>query len=294
MPHPTPLLPNEQRQTIGMSAFTRLSLISLPRWTRARGPSTSRTVVRSRQVQLLPQRRNDRRHDPHEAGAVHYALERLLTAGLIRREVQRGKPTIYHLLGSANSCTPTDSGCAESCGTGVQESAGRCARICGTGVQESAAEVNKEKKTQETNEVKKTKRGKAAAGIPAGLLELIDGWNGLADGIVRNGNSARRDPPAQASLSGWKKAAKNPEQAPFLADIPAVLAAIRGAKFCHGQGWFDVPWLFGRNKNAEFNIVRLMAGAYNGDNGHASRNGTSEHRNGAGQRFTPGAAVTSL
>lgn len=45
-----------------------------------------------------------------------------------------------------------------------------------------------------------------------------------------------------------------------------MLAAIQGAQFCHGQGWFTLPWLFGTNKNREFNICRLLAGAHDGAN----------------------------
>jgi hypothetical protein len=99
------------------------------------------------------------------------------------------------------------------------------------------------------------------------------------------GNGARRDPPARAILSGWNRASKNSEQCGALQDIPALLTAIRGAKFCHGQGWFTVPWLFATNTKREYNIVRLMAGAYDqaNGNGKAGRSFAA----GPGQRFDP-------
>jgi hypothetical protein len=122
-------------------------------------------------------------------------------------------------------------------------------------------------------------------------VKLIDGWNALGPGIVAVGNGARREPPAQDALSGWKRAAKNADQAPHFQDIPALLAAIRGAKFCHRKGWFSLCWLFGKNKNHEFNIARLMAGAYNEESrdGH-KHNG---HAIGRGQRNEADAAARS-
>ena len=129
------------------------------------------------------------------------------------------------------------------------------------------------------------KKPAGAGDIPVGLLELIDGWNGLGGSIVQKGNGAHHDPPAKAVLSGWHRASKNPEQRQALENIPALLTAIRGAKFCHGQGWFTLPWLFGSNKNHEFNVCRLMAGAYDGANG----SGKPDYRTGPGQVFDPAA-----
>jgi hypothetical protein len=121
-------------------------------------------------------------------------------------------------------------------------------------------------------EINRTRRGEAAI-PPAELLELIDGWNSLGGLIVKPGNGARRDPPAQAVLSGWHRAMKNSEQQAALQDIPLLIEEIQKATFCHAQGWFSLPWLFGKNKHGEFNICRILAGAYleesrNG-NGHA-------------------------
>lgn len=104
-----------------------------------------------------------------------------------------------------------------------------------------------------------------ASEAPAGLPELIDGWNSLPSGVVKRGNGARRDPPSRAAIAGWNRAMKIAEQRNALQDIPRVLEAIRGAKFCHSKPWFTVPWLFGRNKNGEFNILRLLEGGHDGD-----------------------------
>jgi hypothetical protein len=122
------------------------------------------------------------------------------------------------------------------------------------------------------------------------LIELISAWNRLGPEIVRPGNGARLDPPAKQALDGWSRAMKDPEQRAALNDIPAVLAAIRNARFCHNQGWFDLPWLFGRNKNRQFNICRLMAGAYDGEPNGSKRNGYAkpDRTPGPGQKYIPG------
>lgn len=113
------------------------------------------------------------------------------------------------------------------------------------------------------------------AAVPKGLIELIDGWNALGSDIVHHGNGARMDSPAKAILAGWKRAQSNREQRAALQDIPAVLAAIRKARFCHGKGWFSLPWLFATNEKGEYNVVRVMAGLHNGDSSANSQNGTA-------------------
>jgi hypothetical protein len=142
-------------------------------------------------------------------------------------------------------------------------------------------QVNTNKNVKNVNNDKNEKKElvPAAAGeMPAGLLELIDGWNALGNQIVKPGNGARRDPPAKAVLAGWKQAMKEHEQRDHFQDIPAVLEKIKAAKYCHQQSWFTLPWLFGRNQKQEYNIERLMADAHTGAN-----------RNGSGKRdTTPG------
>ncbi len=124
---------------------------------------------------------------------------------------------------------------------------------------------------------KKKARSKAAeVSTPAGLLELIDGWSTLGDQIVKKGNGARRDPPSQAALKGWNRATKNSEQREGFADIPRVLTAIRSATFCHRQGWFTVPWLFGTNKHNEFHITKLLAGGHDEGNGNGKKRTTTD------------------
>ena len=103
-----------------------------------------------------------------------------------------------------------------------------------------------------------------AVALSTGLLELIDGWNNLGEAIVKKSNGARRDPPAKSVIAGWTKATKNPEQSPCLEDIPALLDSIRGATFCHGQGWFALEWLFAKNKIGKFNLCQIVSGAHSG------------------------------
>ncbi len=122
----------------------------------------------------------------------------------------------------------------------------------------------------------KEKEPAKAGDPPKELLELIDGWNSLGDSIVKPGNGAGRDPPAKAALAGWKRAQKEPEQREAFADIPKVIQAIRQAKFCHGQGWFTLPWLFGKNRNGEFNVVKLLAGAHERGSGNGKRNSATD------------------
>jgi len=97
---------------------------------------------------------------------------------------------------------------------------------------------------------------------PAELLELLDGWNSLPTGIVKPGNGARLDPPANNVMAGWRRAQKNAEQRKAFSDIPAVLSAIQRSRFLHGKDFFRPAWLFGKNQDGEFKIVKLMEGAY--------------------------------
>ncbi len=214
---------------------------------------------------------------------VHAALKRLVSAGLIRSEravdhLGRSRPSIYRLLTlppdgeGAASCTP---GCSQLHGEGAIQRA--------LGVQPVAPEQDREQDL-----LKKTKRAPADAGAPAGLLELVDGWNDLGSKIVRDGNGARRDPPAKATLTGWARAQRDPELHDALADVPALLAAIRKAKFCHGQGWFTLAWIFGRNRNGELNAAKLLNGAH--DDGQRT-NGQAGAAIGPGQRHDPDAPV---
>ncbi|MCX7429060.1 MAG: helix-turn-helix domain-containing protein [Planctomycetia bacterium] len=116
---------------------------------------------------------------------------------------------------------------------------------------------------------------------PDGLVALIRGWNDLGPTIVAKGNGARLDPPSRAVLAGWRRVERDPELRQALADVPRLLAAIGGARFCHGQGWFTLPWIFGRNKNGELNAGRLLAGCHDGDTARGGRRGLDVGR---GQR----------
>ncbi len=101
-----------------------------------------------------------------------------------------------------------------------------------------------------------------AVDIPAKLQQLINGWNALGLGIVKKGNGVRSTPPSKAVLKGWNRAQQNIEQREVLEDIVALLTAIRGARFCHKEGWFTLAWLFGKNRNEEYNIVKVKSGAH--------------------------------
>jgi hypothetical protein len=142
---------------------------------------------------------------------------------------------------------------------------------------------HKESPSKRTPVKEPQEKESAKADAPAGLLALIDAWNALGPAIVRTGNGAQRDPPAKATLEGWRRAMKDPDLRAALQDIPALLGAIRENTFCHGQGWFTLPWLFGKNQNNEFKLTRLLAGAYTEDR----KNGRSNTKPGPGQRHDP-------
>ncbi len=138
-------------------------------------------------------------------------------------------------------------------------------------------------RTNKKEEKLKNGKKKQEESAPPQLLELIDGWNELGPAIVKPGKGVRRDPPSVTVLRKWGAAMKEPEKRTALADIPALLAKIRGAKFCHCKGWFTFLWLFGKNQNSEFNLVKLTNGGYD-DAG----DGKQTNQPGPGQRYTPG------
>jgi len=122
-------------------------------------------------------------------------------------------------------------------------------------------------------------------------LALIDHWNQLGNKIVKPGNGARRDPPAKAVLKGWTRAIREPELRPVIQDVQALVAAIPRARFCHGQGWFTLPWIFGRNQNGEWNAVKLVNGAF--DDASGNHRGRIEMPTGTGHKHGSARVDTS-
>lgn len=202
--------------------------------------------------------------------SVRRGIRRLVAAGLLEVEARNGTTGVtatnrYRLLFSPDGQGIT----TDTLPSHQRQGEG----VCGERVRVSPQIPEQEPIEQDP----KNKREPAGAGdSPTGLLELIDGWNSLGAGIVMAGNGARRDPPAKETVSGWRRAEKNPDQREALRDVPALLTAIRGAQFCHSQPWFTLPWIFGRNKNGELNICRLMAGAYNGNGGNGHSKGPAD------------------
>ncbi|MHB1038417.1 MAG: hypothetical protein ACYC0Y_27650 [Pirellulales bacterium] len=126
---------------------------------------------------------------------------------------------------------------------------------------------------------------RGAKHAPADLLALIDGWNALDKSIVKN--RVTREPIPQAVLAGWDRTKREPELREALSDVPALVAAIRRACFCHEQGWFTLPWLLGKGKTGELNAKKLLNGAYD----HASGTGKPHPKPGPGQVYDPTAAT---
>jgi hypothetical protein len=226
--------------------------------------------------------------------SVRAAIKRLSVAGMLTAEQRQGPKgtmtNLYHLpaVGSPddgrNETTPGGPAGAERNDTpGVNET------TPGGGTRRQGKKTNRTRPNEQEKE-----RPADAGAVPAGLVELIDGWNGLGEQIVKPGNGARKDPPAEETLSGWRRAMKHPAQRAAFSDTPGLLTAIRGAKFCHGQPWFTLPWLFGKNKNGEMNVCRLISGAYtNGEFSYGHGRQRSTLPIGAGQRNAADTAARS-
>lgn len=122
------------------------------------------------------------------------------------------------------------------------------------------------------------------------LFRLIELWNELKPETVRRGNGASKDKPAQAVIKGWRRVQRDPEAQKAFEDLDLLHKAIRKAKFCHGKGWFTLPWLFGKNKYGEWNAVKLISGGYDDDN-HCRNNGRRKGSIGPGQRYDPTAQL---
>lgn len=192
--------------------------------------------------------------------SVRRGIQRLAEAGLLEVQRRTGRTgvntsNLYKLLFSPqDQGSTTDAiGCHDKGNDGTRD---------GTMIlppRTDKEDLSYQDSLTKTQEIKREKPA-SAGDIPVGLVELIDGWNSLGPNIVMVGNGADRDPPAKETLAGWHRAMKHPDQRAALQDIPALLTAILGAKFCHGQPWFTVPWIFGKNKNGELNICRLLAG----------------------------------
>ena len=112
------------------------------------------------------------------------------------------------------------------------------------------------------------KREPASAGarsLPSEELldRLISVWNGLPDGTGPKVQAPR----SEAICKGWRAVQRCPEVRGLFIEAAAIAAEIRGSPFLHGQGWFRLPWLLSRGKTGEWNIAKLMDGAYR-KNGH--------------------------
>lgn len=196
--------------------------------------------------------------------SVRRAIERLASEGCVEVVVRRDEAgaslsNLYRLLNppleQADTTAPQCPECQGEGGCGVSP---RGSVVSGGGGHYSTPKKNKEKKNKEEEQRKNKQR--SASQPPQGLLALIDGWNGLPEGIVTQ--KARRDQPAKELLAGWNRLAKDTDAHELLTDVPAILDAIRDAEFCHGQGWFTLAWLFGRNRSGELKLERLLNGGY--------------------------------
>lgn len=90
------------------------------------------------------------------------------------------------------------------------------------------------------------------------LDALIDAWNSLPKEIATPVKARR----TEAILQGWRRVQKADEAREWFDNPVAIAGMIRASKFCHAKGWFRLPWLFQKGKTGEWNILKLMEGAY--------------------------------
>ncbi len=97
--------------------------------------------------------------------------------------------------------------------------------------------------------------------FPNLLSEVIEGWNALGPDIgppIRNPNK-----PPKAILEVYKRLERDDELREAFSDVPAIMAAIRKATYCHGEGWFTLPWIFTRDQHTkELRVQRILNGVY--------------------------------
>ena len=140
-------------------------------------------------------------------------------------------------------------------------------------------------KTPEQSALAPGNQGGDSCVVPEKLQELGDAWNLLPDGIAPRVTKLA----SKAILAGWKRAQADAETREALSDPDKLMAAIeRQRAFLAGQGWFDFLWLFGKGRDLEWNVSKLLNGKYDdskrsGSNG--SRRGASDHK--ADLRFDP-------
>jgi len=197
------------------------------------------------------------------------AVKELETAGMVKcedREGSKGRTNRYFLPPLSSSATnATSSTNATGPVAPMRQTSSTHATLSRGHIQEDSSQE---------------KVPATAGDLDGRLAELINGWNSLGASIVRKGNGARVNPPAKAVIDGWKRSTTDRELREALADIPALLTAIRDARFCHAQPWFNLPWIFAKNKNRELNAARLLAGCLDGCNS----NGRAKISIGPGQR----------
>ncbi len=117
---------------------------------------------------------------------------------------------------------------------------------------------NEVTQTRKEENVENVENGREEARAPDELDALIDGWNSLPDTVAK-GTTSR----TAAVEAGWRRVQRDPEARGGFENIDAVLAAIREAKFLHGQQWFRLTWLLTRGQqDAEWRITKLREGAY--------------------------------
>ena len=130
--------------------------------------------------------------------------------------------------------------------------------------------VTREEKRREENKKNPLKEREVAppaqpSSSPSGdgtLALILARWNQLPAGLAPR---AETDPPAKAVLKAFARLNREPELRRCFADLDALFAAIEDAEFCHGAGWFRLPWIFATGKTGEWNARKLLDGAYRGN-----------------------------
>lgn len=93
------------------------------------------------------------------------------------------------------------------------------------------------------------------------LWEIFNCWSELREPIVMPAN-ATHGTPGEPILKAWRKARADSQVGHLFDDVTAIFAAIKRSRFCHGQWWFSLKWLFSKNRGGEWNIAKLLGGAF--------------------------------
>lgn len=118
---------------------------------------------------------------------------------------------------------------------------------------------------------------------PPKLIELVDGWNSLAEQFA-----LPRCKISSGLKKKWNAAQRDREKREALADVPKLLQAVKNSTFIHGKSNWTLQSLFNANKCGESKLLQTLRGAYVDDSRKpksGSRANQLDHGIKAGKRW---------